>query len=214
MTLQPNPGGDNLRVSDQEREQLVALLGQAAGEGRLTLDEYSERASAAYAAKTRGELAQLTNDLPVATGPGDGPRPVQPALQPPTGPPRPLFGGQLTGTGRPEQLVAIFGNESRTGGWLVPATLEVRTIFGECRIELQNAQIQHQVTTIDVTSFFGSVTVYAPEGVDVRLSGVLVFGAKESKLRTPVRPGAPVIDIRVRGAFSSVTVRPPKRRWW
>jgi len=39
-------------------------LRRALGQGRLTMDEYDGRVAAAYAAKTRGELALLTQDLP------------------------------------------------------------------------------------------------------------------------------------------------------
>jgi hypothetical protein len=64
---------DNLRIraSDADRERIVATLQQQVGTGRLTLDEFSERASAAYLARTLGDLAALTRDLPAAP-----PRPV------------------------------------------------------------------------------------------------------------------------------------------
>ena len=46
----------------------VAVLGEHAAVGRLTLDELEERSSRALAAKTRGELATLTGDLPQEAG--------------------------------------------------------------------------------------------------------------------------------------------------
>lgn len=57
---------DRLRVSDAEREETVAALRAAAGEGRLTVEELDERTTAAYAAVTRGDLARLLHDLPAA----------------------------------------------------------------------------------------------------------------------------------------------------
>ncbi|MFB9235383.1 DUF1707 domain-containing protein [Plantactinospora siamensis] len=208
MEPQP-PGEDRLRVSDAEREQIVELLGQAAAEGRLTLDEYAERAATAHSARTRGELAKLTDDLPV-------PRPAatsqvtpyqtaahQPAAYQPAG-------YEPAG----ERLVAIFGNESRKGRWSVPARVEARSIFGDCHIELQDAQLQHPVTVIEATAVFGSITVFVPEGVDVRLTGSAVFGSKESKMEGAPQHGAPVVEVRCLVRFGSVTVRPPKRRWW
>lgn len=53
-----------LRVSDADREHVVALLRQHVGEGRLSLDVFSERCARAYAARTAGDLAALTSDLP------------------------------------------------------------------------------------------------------------------------------------------------------
>jgi Domain of unknown function (DUF1707) len=53
-----------IRASDQDRDSVVDVLRDAYADGRLTLDEFSERTSAAYAAKTWGELRDLTGDLP------------------------------------------------------------------------------------------------------------------------------------------------------
>jgi hypothetical protein len=54
----------DVRASDAERELIVERLARAMSQGRLTADEFSERAAAAHAAVTRGELADLTRDLP------------------------------------------------------------------------------------------------------------------------------------------------------
>jgi hypothetical protein len=52
-------------ASDNERESVVDVLRDAYTDGRLTLDEFEERTSAAYAARTWGDLRELTGDLPV-----------------------------------------------------------------------------------------------------------------------------------------------------
>lgn len=192
MELERHAGAEHLRVSDREREQVIELLGRAAAEGRLTLDEYADRAGAAYGAKTHGELAQLTTDLPATDA-------QSPAAPPAVGP-------------APEHVVAIFGSESRTGNWPVPRRLKTWAVFGDCQVELQDAALQQAVTTIEATALFGSVTVFVPDGVDVRLSGTAVFGEKESKLPGPARPGAPVLEVRSRVLFGSVTVRRPRGR--
>jgi hypothetical protein len=54
----------DVRASNAEREAAVELLQRAVGEGRITMAEFEERVTAAYAAKTRGELDVLTADLP------------------------------------------------------------------------------------------------------------------------------------------------------
>ena len=55
---------DRTRASDTERERVAGRLRDAAAQGRLTIDELDERTAAAYAAVTRGELAELLDDLP------------------------------------------------------------------------------------------------------------------------------------------------------
>lgn len=59
---------DSLRVSDAERDDVVRTLGDHAAVGRLTLDELEDRSGRALTAKTRGELATLTSDLPREAG--------------------------------------------------------------------------------------------------------------------------------------------------
>jgi len=54
-----------IRASDRERDNVVDVLRDAYTEGRLTLEEFEERTSAAYASKTWGDLRELTVDLPV-----------------------------------------------------------------------------------------------------------------------------------------------------
>jgi hypothetical protein len=74
-----------IRASDKERESVVDVLRDAYTDGRLTLEEFEERTSAAYASKTWTDLRELTGDLPVepvlgADLPQRQPRPV-PAAQ-------------------------------------------------------------------------------------------------------------------------------------
>ncbi len=58
------PPGD-FRVSDADRDRALAELGEALRVGRLTADEFDERAGQALAARTGEELTALLADLPV-----------------------------------------------------------------------------------------------------------------------------------------------------
>jgi hypothetical protein len=63
----------HIRVSDAERNSVAELLGQHYADGRLDQPEFDERISRTMAAKTRGDLTGLFDDLP-ETGPsGAGP---------------------------------------------------------------------------------------------------------------------------------------------
>src|SRR4029079_3472945 len=57
-----------IRVSDAERQHAIVVLRDAVVEGRLTLEEYSDRVGSAVAARTDRDLAVLTSDLPVQRG--------------------------------------------------------------------------------------------------------------------------------------------------
>ncbi|TFV85719.1 DUF1707 domain-containing protein [Blastococcus sp. CT_GayMR16] len=54
----------HLRAADADRAAVATVLGRHMADGRLTVDEYDERLARAYAARTYGELAELTADLP------------------------------------------------------------------------------------------------------------------------------------------------------
>jgi len=59
------PGGAGyLRASTADRERAVDVLKAGFAEGRLNKDEYDARISQAYEARTYGELAVVTADLP------------------------------------------------------------------------------------------------------------------------------------------------------
>jgi Domain of unknown function (DUF1707) len=53
-----------IRASDSDRENVVEILRDAYSTGRLTLEEFDERTTAAFAARTWGGLRELTRDLP------------------------------------------------------------------------------------------------------------------------------------------------------
>ena len=57
----------DIRASDEDRERTVAALERHAGAGRLTLDEFDERAKVAHGALTLDELAAVVHDLPAET---------------------------------------------------------------------------------------------------------------------------------------------------
>jgi Domain of unknown function (DUF1707)/Domain of unknown function (DUF4190) len=60
------PAGGNayLRASTAERDRAIDVLKAGYAEGRLTKEEYDLRADQAFAARTVGDLARVTADLP------------------------------------------------------------------------------------------------------------------------------------------------------
>ena len=58
----------HLRAGDTDRTAVATVLGRHMADGRLTVAEYDDRVSRAYAARTYGELAELTADLPATDG--------------------------------------------------------------------------------------------------------------------------------------------------
>jgi hypothetical protein len=61
----PGRPSRGVRASDEDREQLIAELNEHSVAGRLDTDELERRVTAAYTARTTGELDALRSDLPV-----------------------------------------------------------------------------------------------------------------------------------------------------
>jgi Domain of unknown function (DUF1707)/Cell wall-active antibiotics response 4TMS YvqF len=186
----PEPAGTpdrpvGVRASDHDRETALELLSAAASDGRLTLEEYSTRADQALAARALGELSELTADLQ---------RPVAPA------------------SAEVEAFTAILGNESRKGHWRVPPRLRARSVLGDCHLELQDAVLTSHVTVIEAKATLGAVTIFVPDGVEVRLSGKSILGAKSSEVADAPIPGAPIIEVRATALLGNVSVLPPTLR--
>lgn len=72
---------ERLRAADADRERVAEQLRRAHAEGRLDLAEYDERVQAAWAARTYGDLAVITADLPELL-----PAPAAAKTRPETGP--------------------------------------------------------------------------------------------------------------------------------
>ena len=84
-------GAPPVRAADAERDQAAEILRAGYAEGRLSRAELDERTGAAYAAKTRADLHDLTSDLPGAvSAPATRDRPATAALP---------FADPETGTG-------------------------------------------------------------------------------------------------------------------
>lgn len=107
----------------------------------------------------------------------------------------------------PAELRAILGNQTRRGRWRVPARMVERSVLGDCHIELHAATLSSPVTTIEAHTTLGSVTIFVPEGVEVRLLGRVILGSHSSEVGTDPLPGAPVIEVPARAALGSITVK-------
>ena len=118
-----------LRASHGDRDRAVELLRVAAGDGRLTAEELDERLEAALTARTYGELAALTTDLPAAPDSAAG-APVP----------------------EPKDLARIHCHGSsvtRDGRWLVPQRMEVRVTGGSVTLDFTEAVIVQPSLLID-----------------------------------------------------------------
>ena len=64
LVIHSRAGQPEVLASDADRDAVAGMVSSAFAEGRLTAAEHAERVRAAYGARTLGELAGLTADLP------------------------------------------------------------------------------------------------------------------------------------------------------
>ncbi len=203
MTSPTEPNPQDLRASDADRERIAEVLRQAAGDGRLTMDELDERLDAVYAAKTYAELVPITRDLP-DTGAGHVP---VPSTAPTADPAR--YGGEPTSHG----AVAILGGFTRKGDWVVPPAFNVFCLMGGGEIDLREAVFSQREVTFHIVAVMGGCEITVPENATVRVTGIGIMGAFDHSTPGPASPDGPVITISGLALMGGVDVkRRPLRR--
>ena len=181
---------DSIRVSDAERDATVRTLGDHAAVGRLTLDELEDRASRALAAKTRGELAVLTSDLPQEAGQAGTPDVSQARTRKPV-----------------RWMVAIMGGSRRHGRFRTVGTVNSVAIMGGDEIDLREAEIEGGHLVLNMFALMGGTTVYVPDSIEVEVSGFSLMGGNtEIGSQQASRPGAPVIQVRAYNLMGGATI--------
>jgi hypothetical protein len=181
--------GDAMRVSDAERDAVVRVLGEHASVGRLTLDELEERSAKALEAKTRGDLAALTADLPAESAAAGSAADITtgaPSAVLPAKPRRPV-----------RWLVSVIGGGHHSGRFRAVGSVNAIAILGGAEVDLRNAEIEGGELTVNAFAILGGPTIYVPDTVEVETGGIAILGGvqQEGSRRTP-RPGAPLIRIR------------------
>lgn len=204
----------SLRASDTDRQRVADLLHRAAGEGRLSLDELSERLDEAYAAKTYGDLEPVLRDLPA-------PNPGELAVPAPAAAPAVVPDAQLVQPSRKRRRtglsIGIMSGPTRRGEWVVPPRYVAVATMGGVTLDLREARFTSQRTVIHAYALMGAVEVIVPEWLDVQVDGLGLMGGYEEPSYGPVdggdpgRPTVRVVGLALMGAVE-VKRKPPRKR--
>jgi hypothetical protein len=169
-----------LRASDADRDRAIADLREHTAVGRLTLEEFSERADRAVAAKTLSELEEIRRDLPSALPATRARRRAK------------WFTGIL------------FGRTQRTGRWRLPRRGTAVVVFGDLDLDLRQAELSGEVASFTAFLLFGNVDFYVPETVEVDLGGLAAFGHRREWGRDLAStPATPLLRVRVLSLFGT-----------
>jgi class 3 adenylate cyclase len=183
-------GEGDVRISDDDRNRVVEFLRTHTGDGRLTLDEFSERVGEVFAARTQAELEHATRDLPVAA-------PMTPTGEVDTYRRKPVH-----------WTVGIMNGTQQKGRWRPGEETGAVAIMGGVVLDLRKAEIDGPTVTINAVAIMGGIDIIVPEGIAVELSGLNIMGAKELRISdAPRLPGTPIVRVDAFVLMGSVVVR-------
>ncbi|MGY1748477.1 DUF1707 domain-containing protein [Modestobacter sp. SYSU DS0511] len=187
MAEEPAAERPAVRASDADREAVVTRLQTALGEGRIDVDEFTQRADAAYAATTVGELDGLLADLPA-------PASAFPAV------------GEIVGERTNGSVASVFGDVKLTPVVSVPE--RASTVFGDVRIDLRGLRTAAETVHLQLGTVFGDVDVIVSEGVAAEIEGWTVFGDRKTQLApVPRLAGTPLVVVRGWTVFGDLRLR-------
>ncbi|MGY1841235.1 MULTISPECIES: DUF1707 domain-containing protein [unclassified Modestobacter] len=187
MVEEPAAERPVVRASDADREAVVTRLQTALGEGRLAVDEFTQRVDVAYAATTTAELDGLLDDLPA-------PASEFPAV------------GEIVGERTNGAVATVFGDVHIAPVTGVPE--RASTVFGDVRIDLRGLRTGAEVVHLQLGTVFGDVDVIVSEGVAAEIEGWTVFGDRKTQLApVPRLAGTPRVVVRGWTVFGDLKLR-------
>jgi Domain of unknown function (DUF1707) len=187
-----------LRVSDADRHKVAEILRQAAGEGRLDLDELDERLESAYAAKTYADLVPITADLPVRGNeqlPSPGPQQAA---------------GPLVPAPRHDSTLAFMGGASRKGLWQVGATHTAFAMWAGVTLDLREARLTSRETVIYANAIWAGIDIIVNAHTHVIVDGIGIMGGFEQardKVAPAIGAESPVLRVKGFALMAGVSVQ-------
>lgn len=169
-------------VRDAERWAVDARLQEAVGAAELTLTDYEDRVSRAYAVQSRAELAALMSDLPVPA-----PEPAAPGGRP-----------------RPRRSITVMGGDVLTGPVVPGQDVEAYVLMGGSSLDLRRADLPSRVD-VRAVALMGAVEILVPRGVVVHLTGAALMGSRDVTV-DPARPRAPEVHVSAWALMGGVEV--------
>lgn len=193
-----DPG--QLRISDADRHRIAEVLRQAAGEGRLDLEELDQRLEAAYAAKVYADLVPIVADLPGSH------LPAVPAERRPVHP--------SSGSGAPvrrfDSSIAIMGGSTRSGVWEVGPRHSTFAMWAGIDIDLRQAVFTEPETVIYANAIWAGIDIIVNAYTNVIVEGVGIMGSFDQardKVEAQIGPDSPTVRVKGVALMAGVTVK-------
>jgi hypothetical protein len=198
-----------LRASDADREHTADILRDAAGEGRLTVDELDDRLTEAYGARTRAELELLVADVLPTGSQRWSPAPATAVAR--------GAGEQgvvvREGPGGANWLVAVMSGVERKGRWRLARSCTALNLMGGSELDLNDVELADRTVELRMISIMGGGEIRLPEGVNVEVSDFGFMGGNSIDIgdHHPV-PGGPTIRLQLVSIMGGADVKRGRKR--
>jgi hypothetical protein len=192
------------------RDEVIEYLSTQYSRDVIDETEFERRVDQANGAQQINALISVVLDLPDSQGLIN--RITAPALRRGgAAPGQPDTAGRSLEPSRLEpgttrSVVAIFAGSDLTGEWDVPETVNSLSVFGGARIDLRDAHLPPGDTHIHALSVFGGTDVIVPEGVNVEVRGIGIFGGFSRPRRSRRFDNAPRVIVDGLAFFGGVDV--------
>ena len=189
---------EQLRISDDDRHRVAEVLREAAGEGRIDLEELDERLEAAYGAKVYADLVPILADLPNAQLPA-----VRAAASVAREP------GSAAGRTY-DKSFSIMGGQTRKGVWEIGAEHNAFTLMGGIDLDLREAVFGANEVVITAVAVMGGIDIYVNAHTKVSVEGTGIMGdfdQARDKVAAQLGPDSPTVRVKGVALMGAVTVK-------
>jgi hypothetical protein len=167
------------------RDRAIERLQEHLARNNIDLERFEQLVEMAERATTDAQLLALFDGLPEIS----------------------VSSGAVTST-----INATFSAVARRGRFSATQHINARAVFGSIDIDLSEVELSREETILDVTAWFGSVTITVPEGLAVDCEGSALFGSFDQVvLSSSSKRDSRRLKIRGTVRFSSVDIVIKKR---
>jgi hypothetical protein len=174
-------------------------LGDAYADGRLSLQEHSERIDRVWASKTIGELEPLIADLGRAKTPAATAKSRSSVTNLP-----------VVGSSSSNQIRTIMSSAKRQGEWYIGPNLNLFGIMGKTELDMREAIFTSITVEFNISMMMGSLEILIPAGVGFDDQTVKLVGSTKLEGITEHDPNAPIITLKGFCLFAQIKIIGPE----
>lgn len=186
-----NDPAKTFRIGHRERDDAIEVLREAAGDGRITVEELDDRMEKAQSAKFPADLDDILADLTTEL-PSDRFRPTSAMVE------RNAAAHDIDGWDRLDPLVIKAGweSESRRARWAVPPFIRCEPTMSNIELNFLEVDTDLEVIDVEIVAGMGSVVVVVPDDWAVNVDRLSkTWGSVKSVVNAVPERRRPIVRV-------------------